>query len=63
VNLWASCIGGTMQQDNYRQSIEDAGLKVGEWRENPQFSFISGSAQGVTKTFGVKSVSTLAVKT
>jgi SAM-dependent methyltransferase len=63
VNLWASCIGGAMQQDNYRQSIEDAGLKVGEWRENPQYGFISGSAQGATKTFGVKSVSILAIKT
>jgi len=63
VNLWASCIGGAMQQDNYRQSIEDAGLTVGEWRENPQYGFISGSAQGATKTFGVKSISILAVKT
>jgi 2-polyprenyl-3-methyl-5-hydroxy-6-metoxy-1,4-benzoquinol methylase len=63
VNLWASCIGGAMQQDGYRTRIEDAGLKVGEWRENPQYGFISGSAQGATKTFEVKSVSILAVKT
>lgn len=62
VNLWASCIGGAMQQDDYRTRIEDAGLKVHEWLENPQYGVISGSAQGATKTFGVKSVSILAVK-
>ena len=26
VNLWASCIGGAMQQDDYRAAIEAAGL-------------------------------------
>jgi arsenite methyltransferase len=62
VNLWASCIGGAAQQDAYRKSIEDAGLKVSQWQENPQYVFISSSAQGATKTFGVKSVSILAVK-
>jgi arsenite methyltransferase len=62
VNLWASCIGGAMQQDDYQNGIEDAGLKVSQLQENPQYGFISNSAQGATKTFGVKSVSILAVK-
>jgi arsenite methyltransferase len=62
VNLWASCIGGAMQQDDYRKAIESAGLEVQEIRENPEYEFISDSAQGATKTFGVKSVSVLAVK-
>jgi arsenite methyltransferase len=62
VNLWASCIGGAMQQDDYQKGIEDAGLKVSQWQENPQYGFISGSAQSATNTFGVKSVSILAVK-
>jgi SAM-dependent methyltransferase len=62
VNLWASCIGGAMQQDDYRTAIESAGLQVQEIRENPEYEFISDSAQGATKTFGVKSVSILAVK-
>jgi SAM-dependent methyltransferase len=62
VNLWASCIGGAMQQDDYRSSIETAGLQVQEVQENPEYEFISDSAQGATKTFGVKSVSILAVK-
>jgi ubiquinone/menaquinone biosynthesis C-methylase UbiE len=61
-SLWASCIGGAMQQDDYRHAIEDAGLTVHTVRENPQYRFISDSAQGATKTFGVKSISVLASK-
>jgi SAM-dependent methyltransferase len=62
VNLWASCIGGAMQQDDYRAAIEAAGLHVETVQENPQYSFISDSAQGATGTFGVKSISVLATK-
>ena len=62
VNLWASCIGGAMQQDDYREAIEAAGLSIETVRENPEYRFISDSAQGATETFGVKSVSILAVK-
>jgi arsenite methyltransferase len=61
-SLWAACIGGAMQQDDYRRAIEDAGLIVRTVRENPQYHFISDSAQGATKTFGVKSISVLASK-
>jgi arsenite methyltransferase len=60
--LWASCIGGAAQQDKYRSAIEKAGMKVTKWRENPQYNFLSKSAQGATREFGVKSVSVLAVK-
>jgi arsenite methyltransferase len=62
VNLWASCIGGAMQQDDYRQAVELAGLEVRTFQENPQYAFISDSAQGATTTFGVKSVSLLATR-
>jgi arsenite methyltransferase len=62
VNLWASCIGGAMQQDDYRHAIEAAGLELRAVRDNPQYHFISDSAQGATETFGVKSVSVLATK-
>jgi SAM-dependent methyltransferase len=62
VNLWASCIGGAMQQQDYQRAIEDAGLQLREERENPQYHFISGSARGATTTFGVKSISLLAAK-
>jgi SAM-dependent methyltransferase len=62
VNLWASCIGGAMQRDDYRGAIEDAGLQIVTLQENPQYYFLSDSAKGATETFGVKSVSVLATK-
>lgn len=62
VNLWASCIGGAMQQDDYRRAIEDAGLRLSHMQENPRYFFLSDSAKGATETFGVKSISVLATK-
>ena len=61
-NLWAACIGGAAQQDNYRTQIEAAGLKVVKVEDNPAYQFISDNARGASKKFGVKSVSLLAVK-
>ncbi len=60
--LWASCIGGAMQVDEYRAAIEAAGLQVVKVRENPQYKFLSNSAQGACNEFGVRSASLLAVK-
>ena len=51
-----------MQQQEYQRAIEDAGLQLREVRDNPQYHFISDSAQGATETFGVKSISLLAAK-
>jgi arsenite methyltransferase len=61
-NLWASCIGGAMQQDDYQRAVAKAGLEVRTVRDNPEYEFISDSAQGATETFGVKSISLLATK-
>ena len=61
-NLWASCIGGAMQQDKYGRAIEEAGLRIKKIQDNHQYHFISKSAQGASKDFGVKSISLLAVK-
>jgi len=60
--LWAACIGGAAQQDNYRQMIEAAGLRLVKVEDNPQYQFISDNAKGASKKFGVKSISLLAVK-
>src|SRR6476661_5676127 len=60
--LWAACIGGAAQQDNYRQMIAAAGLRLVTVEDNPQYQFISDNAKGASKKFGVKSVSLLAVK-
>ena len=60
--LWAACIGGAAQQDNYRRMIEQAGLRLVKVEDNPQYQFISDNAKGASKKFGVKSISLLATK-
>jgi len=60
--LWAACIGGAAEQNQYRAQIEAAGFRVLTARENTAYAFLSKSAQGATREFGVKSMSFLAVK-
>jgi arsenite methyltransferase len=60
--LWAACIGGAAQQDEYRAAVDAAGLRIERVEENPQYQFISDSAKGATAKWGVKSVSLLARK-
>jgi ubiquinone/menaquinone biosynthesis C-methylase UbiE len=60
--LWAACIGGAAQQDDYRGQIEAAGLRVVEVEDNPAYQFISDNARTASTKFGVKSISLLAVK-
>jgi arsenite methyltransferase len=60
-DLWASCIGGAAQVDAYRAAIEGAGLRIEEIRDNP-YEFISDRARSASDTYGVKSVSLLAMK-
>ena len=60
--LWAACIGGASQQNNYHSQIEAAGLRVIKVEDNPQYQFISDNAKGASKKFGVKSISLLAKK-
>ncbi|WP_276388510.1 methyltransferase domain-containing protein [Eudoraea chungangensis] len=59
--LWAACIGGAMQVEDYKELIEEAGLKIMEVKENP-YAFISSNAQGASKQYGIKSISLMAVK-
>lgn len=61
--LWASCIGGAGQEDIYKSNIEKNGLEVLMVRNNSAYHFISVSALGATKQYGVKSVSLFAEKT
>ena len=61
-SLWAACIGGAMQRDDYREAIEDAGFEIENIRENDQYRFVSERADNATRKYGVKSVSLLAVK-
>src|SRR3990172_3813474 len=61
-NLWAACIGGAMQQDLYKNAINDAGMKVMKLIENSQYGFLTDSAKSASKKYGVKSISLLAQK-
>jgi len=59
-DLWAACIGGAAQQDDYRAAIEAAGLRLERIEENTQYQFLSNNARGAAVKWGVKSVSILA---
>ena len=61
-DLWAACIGGAAQRDDYQLAMETAGLRVESVQENTEYRFISKSAQNATSKWGVKSVSILARK-
>lgn len=61
-DLWAACIGGAIQIDDYKKLVEDAGMEITDTRDN-NYEFISDSAQGATKEYGVKSVTICARKT
>ena len=60
--LWAACIGGAMQKDEYRASIEAAGLLVERMEPNECYQFTSENARGASRKYGVHSVSLRAVK-
>jgi ubiquinone/menaquinone biosynthesis C-methylase UbiE len=61
-SLWAACIGGAMQRDDYRDAIESACFEIDDLRENHEYRFVSERAENATRKYGVKSVSLLAVK-
>jgi arsenite methyltransferase len=61
-SLWAACIGGAMQRDDYGAAIEAAGFTIETVRENDEYRFISERAVNATTTYGVRSVSILARK-
>lgn len=61
-DLWAACIGGAAQQQDYRSAIEASGLQIERVEENTAYRFISERAQKATAKWGVKSVSILARK-
>lgn len=60
--LWAACIGGAAQEDDYSSAIEQGGMEVLGVRTNDAYGFISKSAKNASKEFGVKSVSLYAEK-
>ena len=61
-DLWAACIGGAEQVDDYRVLIEMPGFEIAEVRDNSQYAFTSDQAQGACQKYGVKSISLAARK-
>jgi ubiquinone/menaquinone biosynthesis C-methylase UbiE len=61
-DLWAACIGGAAQRDDYRLAIEAADLVIERVQENAEYRFVSARALKATAKWGVKSVSILARK-
>jgi SAM-dependent methyltransferase len=61
-SLWAACIGGAAQRDDYLAMLGDAGFTVTTIRDN-DYRFVSDRALGATTTYGVSSVSILATLT
>jgi arsenite methyltransferase len=60
--LWAACIGGAMQIDDYVDAIEAAGLTVQVMSANTQYRFLSKSATNAAAEYGVRSISLAAIK-
>jgi len=61
-DLWAACIGGAEQVDNYTEMIERTGFELIELRENSRYEFTSEQAQNACQSYGVKSASLSARK-
>ena len=56
-DLWAACIGGAEQVDEYTTMIETANFEMEEVRENTEYEFISDQAANACQKYGVKSIS------
>lgn len=57
--LWAACIGGAAQVEEYLRAIEAAALRVEQRRYNP-YRFASERARRASDTYGVRSLTVLA---
>ncbi|WP_290653416.1 methyltransferase domain-containing protein [Aquisalimonas sp.] len=60
--LWAACIGGAAQQDEYQAGITAAGLQVRQVEHNSQYQFLTDQAVAASRSYGVKSINLLATK-
>jgi arsenite methyltransferase len=61
VELWAACIAGAIPRRSYLDTIEAAGFRVGDARTN-DYDFISERALDACSTYGVESISLIAVR-
>lgn len=61
-DLWAGCIGGAVTMATYSEMIARAGMKLEVTEDNPQYVFLSKSAQRATEKYGIKSTTLVAKK-
>jgi ubiquinone/menaquinone biosynthesis C-methylase UbiE len=61
--LWAACIAGASQKEDYMADITAAGLALQVVQPNAGYRFTSERAQRTTEKYGAHSVSLLAMKT
>jgi len=62
VELWAACIAGAIPRGNYLEALEAQGLRVSALRTN-DYRFISERALDACGTYGVESISLVAINT
>lgn len=61
-SLWAACIGGAAQRDDYLDTIRAAGFVIDTIRENDAYRFLSNRAVGAVAKYGVSSISIRATR-
>jgi ubiquinone/menaquinone biosynthesis C-methylase UbiE len=61
-DLWAACIAGASQVDDYLHDIRAAGLELRTLRRNTAYSFASERAQRTSDKYGAQTIELLAVK-
>lgn len=61
-DLWAACIAGASQRDDYLRDIATAGLELRTVQSNGAYSFASERAQRTSDTYGAHTIELLAVK-
>jgi arsenite methyltransferase len=61
VELWAACIAGAIPCDSYLETIKAAGFRIEKIRTN-DYDFISDRARNACSTYGVESISLMAVR-
>ena len=61
-DLWAACIAGAGQRDDYLQDIAAAGLALRSVRRNSAYGFASERAQRTSAKYGAHTIELLAVK-
>ena len=61
-DLWAACIAGASQREDYLDEIAAAGLELQSVQGNPGYRFTSERARRASRNYGARSVSLLALK-